>query len=71
MNKTRTYLVTGGAGFIGSSFVLIQRKKKLARIINLDMLTYAGNPKNLEALSDDPKVEFHWIRVMFSAFCWS
>ena len=40
----KTYLVTGGAGFIGSNFVLYMLKKyEDIRIINLDKLTYAGN----------------------------
>jgi dTDP-glucose 4,6-dehydratase len=50
----RTWLVTGGAGFIGSSFVLAERKLGQVRVINLDHLTYAGNPLNLEPLRDDP-----------------
>ncbi len=50
----KTWLVTGGAGFIGSNFVLQQRQAQAARIINLDKLTYAGNPNNLAALRDDP-----------------
>jgi dTDP-glucose 4,6-dehydratase len=50
----KTWLVTGGAGFIGSSFVLAQRKLGQVRVINLDRLTYAGNPLNLEPLRDDP-----------------
>ena len=49
-----TYLVTGGAGFIGSNFVLFERKHRYARIVNLDLLTYAGNLMNLESLSEDP-----------------
>jgi dTDP-glucose 4,6-dehydratase len=53
MNKMKTYLVTGGAGFIGSNFVLMQRLQRHARVINLDLLTYAGNPKNLEPLRGD------------------
>lgn len=45
----KTYLVTGGAGFIGSNFVLYMIKKygKNIKIINIDALTYAGNLKNL------------------------
>ncbi|WP_449243765.1 dTDP-glucose 4,6-dehydratase [Desulfobacca acetoxidans] len=50
----QTWLVTGGAGFIGSNFVLQQRLAKAARIINLDKLTYAGNIYNLAILKDDP-----------------
>ncbi len=46
-------LVTGGAGFIGSNFVRMARSEKWARIVNLDKLTYAGNPANLADLKDD------------------
>lgn len=49
-----TWLVTGGAGFIGSNFVLQQRQAHTARIINLDKLTYAGNLNNLAELRHDP-----------------
>lgn len=58
MKDLKTYLVTGGAGFIGSNFVLMQRVQRHARIINLDLLTYAGNPKNLEPLKGDPDYIF-------------
>jgi len=51
----KTHLVTGGAGFIGSNFVLRQRKENHLRAVNLDTLTYAGNLKNLESLENDPK----------------
>lgn len=44
---TRTLLVTGGAGFIGSNFVLDAVLRRGERVINLDLLTYAGNPDNL------------------------
>ncbi|HIC86551.1 MAG TPA: NAD-dependent epimerase/dehydratase family protein [Desulfobacterales bacterium] len=50
----KTYLVTGGAGFIGSNFVLGMRGRKKARIINLDLLTYAGNMMNLASIEGDP-----------------
>ena len=50
-----TWLVTGGAGFIGSNFVLAAREQGIARLINLDLLTYAGNLKNLAAVADDPE----------------
>ena len=48
------FLVTGGAGFIGANFVLRSRQTGLAQIINLDKLTYAGNPQTLESLANDP-----------------
>jgi dTDP-glucose 4,6-dehydratase len=48
-----TILVTGGAGFIGSNFVLNERLRK-SRVVNLDLLTYAGNLLNLGDLNGDP-----------------
>jgi len=53
-----TYLVTGGAGFIGSNFILLSRSQNRARIVNLDKLTYAGNPENLKTLENDPDYIF-------------
>jgi dTDP-glucose 4,6-dehydratase len=51
-----TYLVTGGAGFIGSNFVLYMLKKyDDVRIVNVDSLTYAGNLENLKSLEGDPR----------------
>jgi dTDP-glucose 4,6-dehydratase len=47
-------LVTGGAGFIGSNFVLQWIANKKSPLINLDKLTYAGNLSNLESLSKNP-----------------
>lgn len=58
MNPRQTFLVTGGAGFIGGNFVLRQRRLVAARIINLDALTYAGNLDTLEGLQDDPDHRF-------------
>jgi len=47
-------LVTGGVGFIGSNFIHYWLKKyKKDEIINLDKMTYAANPKNLEGLPED------------------
>ncbi|HTH51570.1 MAG TPA: dTDP-glucose 4,6-dehydratase [Pyrinomonadaceae bacterium] len=47
----KTYFVTGGAGFIGSAFVrLVLDERPDVRVINYDLLTYAGNPENLTGL---------------------
>jgi dTDP-glucose 4,6-dehydratase len=51
-------LVTGGAGFIGSNFVLDWLARKDTPVVNLDKLTYAGNLQNLESLQDDPRHTF-------------
>jgi dTDP-glucose 4,6-dehydratase len=50
-----TVLVTGGAGFIGSNFVLLMVHGGHARIVNVDKLTYAGNLENLASLRGDPR----------------
>ncbi len=51
-------LVTGGAGFIGSNFVVSTLKQTGEPIINLDKLTYAGSLRNLESLRDDSRHVF-------------
>ena len=52
-------LVTGGAGFIGSNFVRhVLREHPDDRVVNLDKLTYAGNPANLADVERDPRYTF-------------
>ncbi|KGG79802.1 spore coat protein [Caloranaerobacter azorensis H53214] len=52
-------LVTGGAGFIGSNFIrYMLNKYEDYKIINLDLLTYAGNLENLKDVEDNPNYEF-------------
>ena len=51
-------LVTGGAGFIGSNFILQQMQEQSASIVNLDKLTYAGNLHNLESVASDRRYQF-------------
>ena len=51
-------LVTGGAGFIGSNFVLSSLEKSDEAIVNLDKLTYAGNLRNLDSLRGDSRHVF-------------
>lgn len=52
-------LVTGGAGFIGSNFVLhLMKEYPSYRVVNLDKLTYAGNLENLRDIEGDPRYSF-------------
>lgn len=54
----KTILVTGGAGFIGSNFIhFLLETNSNCKIVNLDALTYAGNPDNLRSL-DSPQYQF-------------
>jgi dTDP-glucose 4,6-dehydratase len=54
-----TMLVTGGCGFIGSCFVLQQMQRYPdIHLINLDALTYAGNPDNVKEVADDSRYTF-------------
>src|ERR1017187_885404 len=52
-SMSNSILVTGGAGFIGSNFVLQWIENVATPLVNLDLLTYAGNPANLATLEDD------------------
>jgi dTDP-glucose 4,6-dehydratase len=59
----QSILVTGGAGFIGSNFILQRMQDATASIakasiVNLDQLTYAGNLRNLEGIASDRRYEF-------------
>ena len=58
-----TYLVTGGAGFIGSNYIHYMFKKygDDIRIINVDVLTYAGNLENLKDIEN--RVNYKFIRA--------
>ena len=63
MRKLSSILVTGGSGFIGSNFIhwLLKQSDFSEKIINLDALTYAGNPENLA----DIDVSFGGLRYFF------
>ena len=51
-------LITGGAGFIGSNFVLDWLGRSDEGIINVDLLTYAGNLENLDEVKGDERHAF-------------
>ena len=52
----RTYLVTGGAGFIGSNYIhyMLKTYGENIKVINVDKLTYAGNLENLSEVENLP-----------------
>ena len=55
----RTLLITGGCGFIGANFVRrVLREHPDYEVVNLDKLTYAGNPANLSGVEGDPRYRF-------------
>ena len=56
----KTYLVTGGAGFIGANFVhyMFEKYNNNIKIINVDALTYAGNLENLKGIENSKNYEF-------------
>jgi dTDP-glucose 4,6-dehydratase len=53
-----TIVITGGAGFIGSNFILNWLQAGGSPVVNLDLLTYAGNPANLASLAADQRYLF-------------
>lgn len=63
--KKRTILVTGGSGFIGSNFIhmILDTPNSDIRIVNVDALTYAGNPKNVEKFKDNENYIFYHAEI--------
>jgi dTDP-glucose 4,6-dehydratase len=58
MSMDNPLLITGGAGFIGSNFILHWLAKERTPVVNLDKLTYAGNLRNLQAVENDVRYTF-------------
>ncbi len=61
----KNLLVTGGCGFIGANFIhyLLAETDFGGRIINVDNLTYAGNPENLADLPEDASQRYHFLKA--------
>jgi len=60
----KNILITGGCGFIGSHFIrFILNKYKDVKVINVDLLTYCGNPENVKDVSRDPRYKFYKIDI--------
>ena len=59
--SNKNLLVTGGAGFIGSNFIChLLDKYYDINIINLDLLTYAGNLNNLKTIESKKYLKYHF-----------
>ncbi len=60
----KTILVTGGFGFIGANFIhyILKETDFPGRIVNVDKLTYAGNPENLENVEEQFPGRYHFIK---------
>lgn len=71
MGKRKLYLVTGGSGFIGSAFVLRCLREGEATVVNLDKLTYSGNPSNLREADRNPDYRFICGDIGDSDLTWS
>jgi len=61
----KNILVTGGCGFIGANFIhfLFSEAGFDGRVINVDNLTYAGNPENLVDLPEKAKAQYHFVKA--------
>ncbi len=64
MKRLKSIIVTGGCGFVGSHFIsFLLDKRKDYRVSNVDVLTYAGNVKNLENHWKDPRLKLFRIDI--------
>src|SRR5688572_14880946 len=58
-----TWIVTGGAGFIGSNFVRLALAETDVRVVVADALTYAGNLENLREVAEHPRFAFQRVDI--------
>ncbi len=57
------FLITGGAGFIGSAVIRLIIEEHGDEVLNLDKLTYAGNLENLKSVADNPRYQFEQVDI--------
>jgi dTDP-glucose 4,6-dehydratase len=63
MDKQQTFLITGGAGFIGSAVIRHLIKNTTHTVLNVDKLTYAGNLESLREVDSDPRYYFEQVDI--------
>jgi len=63
MSNKAKILVTGGCGFIGSNFIINQISHSNNSILNIDKLTYAGNPENLSSIESNKRYNFKHLDI--------
>ena len=65
MGEFNNLMITGGCGFIGSNFIhfLLDRDDYHGRIMNVDCLTYAGNPENLAGVQEKSKGRYIFLKA--------
>ena len=62
-NKPLKFLITGGAGFIGSAVIRYIIDNTSHSVLNVDKLTYAGNLESLQSISNSPRYSFNQIDI--------
>ena len=66
-SRKHRVIVTGGAGFIGSSLIRYLVTHGLAEVLNIDKLTYAGNLSSLKSVEADPHYHFQKVDILNAA----